>query len=81
LCRFRWCTDHEDDVTTSRTEIADHLADAFDGGAATKHDLICAAQDRGASHAVVVVLHTLPEGRYRELRSLWPHLPQLPIEA
>jgi len=68
-------------VTTSRTEIADHIADAFDGGAATKHDLIGAARDRGASPEVVAALHRLPEGSYRELRSLWPHLPQLPIEA
>jgi hypothetical protein len=33
------------------------------------------------SPEVVAVLHRLPEGTYRELRSLWPHLPQLPIEA
>lgn len=64
-------------MTTSRSEIAD----AFHGGAATKHDLIGAARERGASPEVVAALHRLPEGSYRELRSLWPHLPQLPIEA
>lgn len=68
-------------MTTSRTEIADHLTDVFAGGAATKHDLIGTAQDRGASPEVVAALHRLPEGTYRQLRSLWPHLPQLPIEA
>lgn len=74
-------SDHEEAVTTSRKEIADHIADAFGGAAATKHDLVGAAQNRGASPEVVAALHRLPEGNYRELRSLWPHLPQLPIEA
>jgi hypothetical protein len=71
----------EKDLTTSRTEIADHIADVFRGGAVTKHDLIGVAKDRGASAEVVAALHRLPEGSYRELRTLWPHLPQLPIES
>ena len=40
-----------------------------------------AARDHGASADVLTELQRLPDGQYRDLRSLWPHLPGVPRGA
>lgn len=68
-------------MSTSRVEIADHVGDVFGGGAVSKQQLVSAARARGASAEVLTELHRLPDGQYRDLRSLWPHMPGLPRGA
>jgi hypothetical protein len=66
---------------TTRLEIADALADAFGGQAKTREELVEAARSVHASTEVLLALASLPEdGRYANLRALWPDLPHVPVE-
>jgi hypothetical protein len=67
-------------MSTSRTEIADHVAPTFGKGSATKDELLATAHSNGAPSAVLDELQRLPEQSYRDLRELWPELPGLPVE-
>jgi hypothetical protein len=68
-------------VTTSRIEIAEIVGDAFEGGPVTKSDLLAAARDRQARAEVLAQLERLPEGPFKDLRSLWPELPGVPVSV
>ena len=67
-------------MTVSRVEIADCVETAFTGGPVTRDELVALAHRSGASPAVLQVLAGLPDGPFRELRQLWPAIPDLPIE-
>jgi hypothetical protein len=66
----------------TRSEIADHIEDAFVGaGAADRAELIEAARRSGARGEVIATLERLPDRRYAGLRQLWTALPELPVRA
>jgi hypothetical protein len=64
------------DVT--RTEIADHIADA--PLPADRDELLAAAVSTRARPEVITLLETLPERTYRQLRDLWPYLRHVPLD-
>lgn len=67
-------------MAVTRTEIAAHLRDAFDGTTPlTSIDLIAEARNSGARPAILHTLEALP-GTYSDLRQLWPDLPGVPID-
>ena len=68
-------------MTVSRVEIADCVAIAFIGEPVTRDDLVAFACQFGARAAVLRTLAGLPDGSFRELRQLWPALPDVPIDA
>lgn len=68
-------------MVTSRTEIADYVAAAFDPGPVTREELLAAAICGGAPVSVVDELERLPRRTFRDLRELWPELPGLPVEV
>lgn len=65
----------------SRTEIAEHLADAFATGPASRANLLGVAALAGARDQLLAVLQTLPDVRYRRLQDLWAELINLPVEV
>ena len=65
----------------TRTEIADHLADAFATGPATRADLVGVAARAGAREQVVGVLQSLPGGPYHRLQELWRDLAHVPVDV
>lgn len=66
------------DVT--RLQIADILGDAFGPTGATKEDLLATAAGAGAPPQLLDRLHELPDRKFRNMRALWPHIPEVPIE-
>jgi hypothetical protein len=68
-------------MTVTRLEIADHLADAFDHAPTSRADLLAAAARNHARPDVMEVLAQLPDQQYQNLRALWPHLAEVPIDA
>lgn len=64
----------------TRVEIADAVDAAFAGGPATRDDLVAVATSARARPALLDVLLGLPPVRYESLRSLWVHLPDLPVD-
>lgn len=64
----------------TRIEIADLVGDAFAPGGAEKADLLSTAAQHGAHPAVLDKLGELPERRFRTMRDLWDHLPEVPID-
>ncbi|WP_053617044.1 DUF2795 domain-containing protein [Nocardiopsis sp. NRRL B-16309] len=62
----------------TRTEIADYLDGAFTAGGLTRRQIIAVADQRGAPEQVLDTLGLLPEGTYAHLRTLWPHLREVP---
>lgn len=67
-------------LPVTRVEIADHIAGAFGHGSVTRDDLIGEAVRTGARDAVIHLLRRLPVGPFRDMRQLWPALPDVPIE-
>ncbi len=65
----------------TRVEIADHVRDVFQRGSVTRTELLAGAADHGARPAVLDTLQRLPDRVYRELRELWPDIPDVPIET
>ncbi len=65
----------------TRSEIARHLAGAFDHPPVTPGDLIEAAVASHARPGVIAVLRRLPDGKYTHLRQLWPGLAGIPVDA
>lgn len=65
----------------TRTEIADHLTDAFAPGPATRAHLVGVATRAGAREQLLIVLQTLSDGPYHRLQELWGDLAHLPVEA
>jgi Protein of unknown function (DUF2795) len=68
-------------VTVTRLEIADHVAPAFEHPPATRADILATAVRTHARIEVVQVLELLPEQLYPDLRSLWRHLTEIPVDA
>ncbi|WP_304454619.1 DUF2795 domain-containing protein [Nocardiopsis sp. YSL2] len=62
----------------TRTEIADYLDGSFTTGGMTRTQIITAADEHGAPEPVLTALGLLPEGKYANLRTLWPHLAGIP---
>ncbi|WP_150236554.1 DUF2795 domain-containing protein [Nocardiopsis quinghaiensis] len=65
----------------TRTEIAKHLDGAFASGGITRGQVIAAADLHEAPEHVLNTLNLLPEGTYANLRTLWPHLAEVPRSA
>lgn len=66
----------------TRSEIADHVEEAFLGaGASDRVELIEKAERSGARPEVIAALQRLPDKRYSSLRQLWADLPELPVRA
>jgi hypothetical protein len=68
------------DLPVSRVEIAEQFATAFMGPPVTREQLLAFARQGGARPAVLQQLEQLPDGPFREVRELWPSMPDLPIE-
>ncbi|RKS08400.1 uncharacterized protein DUF2795 [Nocardiopsis sp. Huas11] len=62
----------------TRTDIAHYLDGAFTSGGITRRQIIHIAGRRGAPEPVLDTLGLLPEGTYANLRTLWPHLREVP---
>ena len=67
--------------TVTRVEIADHLASTFDYGPASKDELLEHARATQARPEVLSLLEQLPSRTFRELRQLWPQLPDIAVDA
>lgn len=65
----------------TRIEIADHIEHVFAASPPTRDDLVVAAQHSGAREEALTVLRSLPDRRYSDLRHLWTHLRDVPVEA
>lgn len=68
-------------MNVTRLEIADHVASAFEHPPATRADLLATAVRTHARIEVVQILELLPEQSYPDLRSLWRHLTDVPVDA
>jgi hypothetical protein len=65
----------------TRSEIADHVEEVFEGGAVERDELVAAAIETGARPEAISTLQSLPARRYGALRQLWSDLPDLPVRA
>lgn len=64
----------------TRRELAGVVGDVLDGSSArSAKDLVAHGVAAGARPAVLGVLNALPEGEYRRLVDLWPHLADMPV--
>lgn len=66
--------------SVTRIEIADLVGDAFGPAGAEKASLLSTAAHQGAHPAVLDKLGELPNRRFRTMRDLWDHLPDVPID-
>lgn len=67
-------------LPVTRLEIVEHVAAAFDGEPTARDQLLALACQRGARPAVLRALEELPHGPFRQVRDLWPLLPDMPLE-
>ncbi len=67
-------------MPVTRVEIADHVETAFSGEPIHKGELLEAAKASGARREVMRVLKRLPDRDFRELREIWPSVPDLPVD-
>lgn len=68
-------------MPVTREEIAAHVHRAFIPGVATKENLLAAAALSGARTEVLEVLGRLSDRPYREIRQIWPDLPDVPVDV
>lgn len=68
-----WPSRHPGGMTVTRTEIADTVAPSLARGPRSADEIV--------SFAVADALRMLPERTYPDLRSLWPHITEVPIGA
>ena len=68
-------------MTVTRLEIAEHVAPAFDHPPTSRAELLAEAVRTQARTAVIEVLERLPDQTYSQLRALWLHLGEVPIDA
>lgn len=64
----------------TRLQIADVLGDAFGPDGADKQELLAVAARAGTPPKVLAHLQQLPDRRFRDMRALWDHLPEVPVE-
>lgn len=67
-------------MPVTRAEIAEHVGCAFGGAPVSRDGLLAAAAASRARPGVVASLERLPSTLFRDLRELWPILPDLPVE-
>lgn len=67
-------------MTVTRIQIADLVCAAFGPTGASKHDLLTAAQTNAAPEQVIQHLQSLPTSHFRQMRDLWEHLQDVPVE-
>ncbi|RZU73606.1 uncharacterized protein DUF2795 [Micromonospora kangleipakensis] len=67
--------------SVTRTELAGHIATAFDAGRASRAELLAAAASSHARPQVIAVLQRLPDQQYVSIRDLWHHLADVPIDG
>jgi hypothetical protein len=65
------------DVT--RIEIADMVGDAFGPKGADRSAVLAMAATKNAPPRVLETLGQLPDIRFRSMRDLWDHLPEVPV--
>lgn len=65
----------------TRVEIVRQIQGAFGGSAATKEQIMAAAERSNARPEVVAVLEKLPDHAYGHPRDLWVDLYHIPIGA
>lgn len=68
-------------MPVTRVEIADVVGPALLQRPHAAAELVSAAVAAGARPAVIEALHRLPDRSYADLRSLWPYLLEMPVEA
>jgi hypothetical protein len=66
--------------TVTRLEIADMVGDAFGPAGADRAAVLATATANGAHPAVLDKLRELPDRRFRSMRELWSHIPDVPID-
>lgn len=68
------------DEKVTRLEIAEAVRAVFEGGGATRDEIVAAADSAGRPQ-VVDVLRSLPDRRYSRLNELWEELHDVPVGA
>ncbi|HUG31487.1 MAG TPA: DUF2795 domain-containing protein [Acidimicrobiia bacterium] len=68
------------DQKVTRLEIAEAVRAAFEGGGATRNEIVAAANSASRPQ-VVEVLRSLPDRRYSRLNELWEELHDVPVGA
>lgn len=68
-------------MPVTRTEIAGVVSPALARGPRSATEIVSFAVASGARPAVIDALHMLPARSYSDLRSLWPHLADMPVSA
>ncbi|HUG32357.1 MAG TPA: DUF2795 domain-containing protein [Acidimicrobiia bacterium] len=68
------------DQKVTRLEIAEAVRAVFEGGSATRDEIVAAA-DSASRREVVDVLKSLPDRRYSRLNELWEELADVPVGA
>jgi hypothetical protein len=68
-------------ITLTRLDIADLVQDAFQPPGATRDEILAAATRNGVPPRVIELLHAIPDRRFRSMRELWVHLPDLDVEV
>lgn len=66
------------DQKVTRLEIAEAVRAAFEGGSATRDEIVAAA-DSATRSDVADVLRSLPDRRYGRLNELWEELHDVPV--
>ncbi len=66
--------------TVTRIDIADLIPDAFGPRGADRAALLATAAEKGAHPAVQAKLTELPDRRFRTMRELWDHIPEVPVD-
>ncbi|KGH45215.1 hypothetical protein IN07_18645 [Modestobacter caceresii] len=66
-------------MTTTRTQVLDHIEAAFGHGPVTSDEMREAALASGADQDVLFLLDALPDRQFTSPREIWPHLPDLPV--
>jgi hypothetical protein len=66
--------------TVTRIDIADLIGDAFGPSGADRAALLATAAEKGAHPVVLEKLTELPDQRFRTMRELWDHIPEVPVD-
>lgn len=66
-------------TTLTRIQIADLIEDAFGPGGTDRATLLAVAAQKGAHPALLQKLSDLPDRRFRSMRDLWSHIPEVPL--